>query len=329
MKFLSDLYNVTLKRDYRGIASEGYVRPTVTQFYTCNKPFNLIQSRANITVSPNLGEDIIFSDKIQLSEAGEYTVTTDKEVNVYCKLWGAAGGRYGGVGGYTYGEVLLQPNITYKIWTGGGGLINFSSSIGVEGGFGGGGNCGRTNHASYYRGSGGGLTGLFLTSVIHSNSILIAGGGGGAGHSYGTAGNGGGLTGGTGKNSGNGGGGGAGTQINGGAVGAIHNDTGAIPGSELKGGNAASALTKNFTGGGGGAGYYGGGPGGGNNYAGGYGGGGSSFIHPTLVQNGQTIQLSARGGEVPNNTDLDYINNAGMPTTTNGNDGLFVISIIS
>lgn len=332
MPLLSNLYNVTLKRDYRGVAAKGYVRPTVTQFYTCNKPFYLIQSRANITVRPNIGEDIIFNDKIQLSEAGEYTVTTDKEANVYCKLWGAAGGGFGGVGGYTYGELTLQPDTIYKIWVGGGGRKSYNTSTGMLGGFGGGGLCGRANTTSSpyrHRGSGGGLTGIFISEVVHNNSILIAGAGGGACYGFGRGGNGGGLTGGRGAST-NAGGGYGGTQINGGAKGNnTKYNSGGGPGGRLYGGPAANSLTTRYSGGGGGSGYYGGGPGGSNNYSGAYGGGGSSFIHSTLVQNGQTIQLSARGGDVPNNNDPDYINNAGNYAEYDGNDGLFVISIIS
>lgn len=336
MRLLSELYNVTLKRDYRGITAEGYVRPTVTQFYTCNKPFYLIQSRANITVRPNIGEDIIFNDKIQLSEAGEYTVTTDKEVNVYCKLWGAGGGPLysltnespGGMGGYTYGEILLQPNTMYKIWVGGGGKVNIvDNSIGIEGGFGGGGFCGHSAWSNRWTSSGGGLTGVFLDEVTHTNSILIAGGGGGQS----SGGNGGGLTGGEGrtlnKDPGNGG-----TQTAGGAPGSnSYRGIRGTAGSKLQGGNGAPRITDSYSGGGGGGGYYGGGGGSGNNPQGSQGGGGSGFIHPNLITNGQTVRLNNNGGPVPNNTDPDYINGAGdSPTDAYvGNDGLFVISIIN
>ena len=44
MTLLSEIYDVTLKKDYRGKAAEGWIRPTVAQFFTCNKPFYEVAS---------------------------------------------------------------------------------------------------------------------------------------------------------------------------------------------------------------------------------------------------------------------------------------------
>lgn len=333
IKILSELYNATFKKN-RGVAAQGFIRPTLGQYFMTHKDFSYVITAGHINIIKPDGSNIRFgSGRQQLTEPGEYILTVDKDTVVNCKLWGGAGGgRNGGVGGHTYGEILLLNDTIYKIWVGGPGLICNSNVSGVYGGFGGGGLCGRTNLSTSYVGSGGGLTGLFLNTVDHNNSVLIAGGG--AGGSIESrpvnGGNGGGITGGPGEFNNYKPVGQGGTQYAGGAAGTFsYHNTIPYPGGKLYGGNAVSNITQTYSGGGGGSGYYGGGAGSTNNTSGSAGGGGSSFINGSLVSNGETTRLNAYGGEVTNNNDLDYTNNAGNNSETDGNSGLFVLNILS
>ena len=120
---------------------------------------------------------------------------------------------------------------------------------------------------------GGELTGLFIDSITHANSIIIGGGGGGSTGRPGKGGNGGGLTGQDGGS--RGGAGSGGTQTAGGAGG----------NKGQQGGGADGIALEGF--GSGGDGYYGGGQGRikGAKKAG-PGGGGSGYLHPTLISDG-------------------------------------------
>ena len=120
---------------------------------------------------------------------------------------------------------------------------------------------------------GGELTGLFIDSITHANSIIIGGGGGGSTGRPGKGGNGGGLTGQDGGS--RGGAGGGGTQTAGGGGGNKGQQGGGADGIELEGFGS------------GGDGYYGGGQGRikGAKKAG-PGGGGSGYLHPTLISDG-------------------------------------------
>ena len=225
------------------------------------------------------------------------------------KLWGAGGGsdsinsgQYGAGGGFTQGTVALTPSTTMYLVVGQGG------ALGTYGGS---------------AGSGGGLSGLFTSSVSHANAIIIAGGGGGAGDSN-QGGVGGGLTGGDGANtSSNNNSGKGGTQSAGGARGSANysSSSGILPtdGSALQGGDGGGDAGAGHTytpasyggggrggfepggsqgGGGGGGGYYGGGGGDGNAFGangggGAGGGGGSAYLHPSLVTNGSTTSGSS------------------------------------
>lgn len=276
------------------------------------------------TIVPTInGSTVNYTNgKISLSTAGVYDLTVAASTPIFFKVWGAGGGsssasNSGGRGGYTEGFIQLQAGTTYKVVVGGPGQTG-ANNLGVAGGSpGGGGLCGRTNSSSSWRGSGGGYSGIFVSTETHANSLLIAGGGGGgADPANGGGGNGGGTTGGTGPNPFNGAAGGGGTQTAGGAgpcnlVGCSTYPSGNTAGSALTGGKGATALTTNYSGAGGGGGYYGGGGGSGNNTAGGNGGGGSGYIHPTLVTQGQFIQVASVGGSVPNSSDADYISPAG------------------
>lgn len=148
--------------------------------------------------------------------------------------------------------------------------------------------------------AGGGLSGLFLSSVSFANALVVAGGGGGTNglNSLATTGvppGGGGAAGapnGSNGAQGNWGGrqeGGRGaTQSAGGAIGVGVDTPSTAPGigNQLSGGNGGSVSTSTWTGGGGGgAGYYGGGGGAGGGSSVGAGGGGSSYVKTTVGTN--------------------------------------------
>lgn len=197
--------------------------------------------------------------------------------NLSFEIFGAQGGKTGGLGGKVSGNLSAMPQ-SLTIVVGGVGL----SGSAVAGGFNGG---GRAGTSSALEGSGGGATDLRLGDDL-STRIAVAGGGGGRGAGLGgTGGIGGGLTGGNGK-TGQGGGGGGGTQVAGGTGGARFgtgtNGTAGILGTGGTGGEGTV-----FGGGGGGGGYFGGGGGGSDTdgccYDAGGGGGGSSYTDAAIV----------------------------------------------
>ena len=259
---------------------------------------------------------------IKMNTAGDWTASILETVNVRVKCWGAAGGGYGGTGGFAQGRITMTAGQTYKIRVGGGGKTA-SNSGGYAGGFGGGGLCGQSASSASDRrvGSAGGLTGLFINSVSQGNSRIVAGGGGGGRR----GGGGGGSSGQRGTDTGNGRGGNGGTQ-NAGGVRGINRvnqyNIGSTNGSALTGGRGASGTSRNYSGGGGGGGYWGGGGGSGNNYQGGSGGGGSGYLSGTSIvfadrvnQVGSQAYNTTRNA--PYHTDVDYINNAGRSTSYN------------
>ncbi len=178
------------------------------------------------------------------------------------EVWGARGSDerydlhgYGGKGGYSSGNVVLEKNQIIYVVVGG-------YSGGSSGGYNGG---GRSSHASYVNGGGGGgathiakvtgtLSSIGYDEFVTNNKGYIVAGGAGGGSEYGSSANnggyGGGTTGGAGGGSGScGGGGTGGTQTSGYAFG----QGGRSSGGGLYGGNN----TKDG-GGGGGSGYIGG-----------------------------------------------------------------------
>ena len=261
-------------------------------------------------------------------------------------MWGAAGGTgyeysgggggsrgfsSGGAGGYTSGTISTSPSTVYKIIVGQGGYGQ--DVVGTTGtAFGGG---GRGNVTSHYGagGTGGGLSGIFLNSFTHANSVLIAGGGAGGetaspdGNNI--AGNGGGLTGNDGglHNAGGhlaNGNGKGGTQSAGGGAGASDTLT-PTSGSALQGGTGAHMI------GGGGGGYYGGGGGGHTSSSGSSGsGGGSGYIGHNSVSNGVTT-ASANGTltgthNPPETSSIYYSAGIGVGATqADGGNGKVVI----
>jgi hypothetical protein len=236
-----------------------------------------------------------------------YTPSGKSKMDVV--MWGAGGaagydysssggaGRHnvtGGAGGFTSGTVAITGTPTYKLVVGGRGeatdVVNGNGNYA----YGGGGRARVSSHAGI-GGGGGGYSGLFLTSVAHGNSVLIAGGGAGANggispQNVDYAGNGGGSSGQDGglNSDGNhtaGGNGKGGTQSAGGVKG--NHGSGyaneATDGSALQGGNSAHMS------GAAGGGYYGGGGGSHTGSAGGSGsGGGSGYIGHSSVSNGVT-----------------------------------------
>jgi hypothetical protein len=178
-------------------------------------------------------------------------------------------------------------------------------------------------------GGGGGLCGVFLSSVTFANALVIAGSGGGAGAQ------------GTGQGRGGGGGdqngdgdtnyrGMKGTTSGGGAASVIKGNGGEAsnPGSALTGGRGdRDSYGINRSGGGGGAGYYGGGGG----YQGG-GGGGASFINGNALSSSITTGTTAESNRTtalpaPNNSDTYYTGTIGEGGVyyNNGGHGRIVI----
>jgi len=245
---------------------------------------------------------------------------------------GARTANTGGAGGFTTGTVSTSAGTVYKLVVGQGGTATdvtagFTASV-----YGGGGR-GRVHTHAGVGGGGGGLSGIFLNSFTHANSVLIAGGGGGSpgGNDGGftASGNGGGSTGQDGAlnanvNHNSTGYGKGGTQSAGGAAGggdAYSNQ----PGSALQGGDGG------HMGGGGGGGYYGGGAGGHTNGNGSSGsGGGSGYIGHSSVSNGTTTaetHTNAQGTKYPPQTSsVYYATGIGRGNqASNGGNGRIVI----
>ena len=243
----------------------------------------------------------------------------------------------GGAGGFTSGTIAITGSPTFKIMVGGGGTATDVNGYSGSASYGYGGR-GRVQGHHGVGGGGGGLSGIFLTSVSHSNAILIAGGGAGAvGEGTGSndySGNGGGSTGqdgGLNDSSGHlaDGNGKGGTQSAGGSGGAASSSYTVSAGSALSG---ADGL---HMGGGGGGGYYGGGAGGHtSNYGSSGSGGGSGYIggHASAsVTNGVTTaetHTNYSGSKTPPQTShSSYSSGIGRGNEgANGGNGLIVIT---
>ncbi len=219
------------------------------------------------------------------------------------KMWGPGGGggayssqQTAGAGGFTSGTILTTPGEQFLLIVGGGGLgVTGASGIGGLGGYGNGGTGSRGDASG---GGGGGYSGIFTSSILQSNAILIAGGGGGS-SGYRTGGGGGGQSGGNASV-----GGAGGTQTAGGG--------GGVTGGRLFGANGfgdrlVSTVNDDA---GGGSGYWGGGASSGDGAGG---GGGSGFIHSSLLRviNSGTLQGNGGGTNIratpPMNSDIDYL----------------------
>ena len=305
------------------MTDEGHLRP----FYDTSR---IRESAFEVTpvirITPVGGSptDYDLTNGSQSLGLGEYTIQLVGSATgvrtVQFTMWGAGGGGgsrtagIGGAGGYTAGGYELLVGDILHICVGGGG--DPRSNAGVTAGECGGA-LGGMNAGVEYGGCGGGYTGIFRNSMVQSNAILIAGGGGGAGADQ--------IGGAGGASNGQIGqlfdqrGGGGGSQTAGGFAGF----TDAVDGSSLQGGTAGMLL--GYPGGGGGGGYYGGGGGGSGDTNGHGGGGGSSFVDQTRVIAGSTL-----GGtdEVPgNNADPNRgVAGNGGNANASGTDGKFIIT---
>jgi len=220
-----------------------------------------------------------------------YTLKSSGDFVTSILMFGAGGGKSdvreisGSKGGVSGGTFTFVKDQEYRLVVGTAGRT-------PGGGFPGGGTGGGTAGNGDGRGGGGGYSGLFLGTITHANSIMIAGGGGGSTGDPGFGGDGGGTVGQTAFQTFAGRSGGGGTQTAGG-VGKGGNESG----SELQGGSATNA-------GAGGGGYYGGGGGDpGSTISDGAGGGGSGYIHPTLITDGFTLQREDDLAKYPGGTE--------------------------
>jgi len=287
-----------------------------------------------------IGDELIdVGQTMILNKFGEYWLLPKSNFTADLKMWGAAGSTasdgvvgagddydgghtYSGFGGYTYARMDFTAGQYYTIIVGQGGAFGTGNgnSHGPPGGFGGGGNAGRANNGGmqHGRGSGGGLTGIFLgkefanVNDAHAAALLIAGGGGGGFGQVGGGGSAGGLEGTRGYAASSTLGGYGGTQSAGGATSGGGYGAGTAGGKLLGGSRGRTSV---HTPGGGGGGYYGGGTGNRNNYAGGPGGGGSGYIKSdaSITNSGMNTALAYNvDGPSPGRDEPEWGDNAGV-----------------
>ena len=199
--------------------------------------------------------------------------------NFSFEVFGAQGGKNGGLGGKVTGAFTQVPTMFY-VAVGSAGKSGNSAA----GGFNGGGSAGS---GSYVEGSGGGASDIRTGPGIESRIVVAGGGGGnGAGNTL-QAGAGGSLVAASGQD-GQAEAGGGGSQVAGGSGGLANGSgTSGTSGALFVGGSGGSSTL--YGGGGGGGGYYGGGGGGSDSNdccldAGG-GGGGSSYANSMFTTN--------------------------------------------
>lgn len=236
-----------------------------------------------VPIGPSFQNTIVFS----YTGAQQSWTIPAGVTKISVELLGAqGGGTNAGKGGKVTAQLTVTPGATLQVVVGG----QPSSATAVYGG----GAIGGTNNASTSRNgfAGGGLAGLYLTSVSQANVLAIAGGGGGNegvnNHLGGDAGAPNGTNGGQGNYSGKQEGGRGATQSAGGAAGQGFDSQVIAPlaGTALLGGRGATIGTATWqAGGGGGAGYFGGGGGAGGGASAGAGGGGASFVNATAGTN--------------------------------------------
>jgi len=264
---------------------------------------------ADFIITPSVGGvsnwKFSVNGSLSIQSAGEYTINwLYSNISKVVKMWGG-GGRpnsagstswgQGAGGGAAVGTVSFVSGSTYILRVGGAGATGTAPANAYGAGNGGG------VFSVGSAGSGGGYTGIFLSSVTQGNAVLMAGGGGGGASDRGD---------GLGGRAGTAGGGttgqisgdlnaGSGTQSAGGARGGGAGGAG----SALQGGNGAGG------GAGGGGGYYGGG-GGGTHGDGGYGGGGGSgYTNPSIVTS--ATLYTGNNATAGNSSDAERPANAG------------------
>ena len=294
-----------------------------------------------------------FSDSYSSTGADQSVTIPVGAKKLTVKAWGSGGGggrtygtpaviNQGGPGGFSEAEFDVSDlsstgATTLVVVVGEGGLKHSSGASGAAGVYYNGGGAPDAPTALSQGASGGGLVGLFDTSISQANALIISGSGGGASVSNGNNNSGavsyGGI-GGThtlaasaGSDSNQNGtvfGGGAGTQVSGGVGGGGFNA--GSPGFVLSGGDSNKSGFDQ-SGGGGGAGYFGGGGSGSTGTSDAAGGGGSGFIAGigTII----TESVGVFGTlDAPNNSDPDYVAGVGEggDVESDGGDGLIVIS---
>jgi hypothetical protein len=284
---------------------------------TADRQFSIVITNAVVTTFSYTGSDQTFTVPSGVSSFTAYMWGAGGAAG-YNYSGGGGGGRHnvtGGSGGFTTGTVATSAGTVYKLVVGGRGeatdVVNGNGNYA----YGGGGRSRVSSHAGI-GGGGGGYSGIFLTSVAHGNSVLIAGGGAGAnggidpqnvdysGNGGGASGQDGGLNSVAGHTAG--GNGKGGTQSAGGVKG--NHGSGyaneATDGSALQGGNSAHMS------GAAGGGYYGGGGGSHTGSNGGSGsGGGSGYIGHSSVSNGTTTgstHTNMTGDKLPPQTSHTY-----------------------
>ncbi len=201
-------------------------------------------------------------------------------------LYGAQGGRSGGLGGRVTGTFVTMPT-ELLIYVGGAGAVGNNAAGGFNGG-------GQAGAGAGDEGSGGGATDI-RTTVNPADRIVVAAGGGGSGGLNGATGGAGGTAQGNQGNSGQGQGGFGGSTTAPGNGGYPNGGTWGAAGIGAVGGTGGSSYQSG--GGGGGGGYFGGGGGGADidpcctNGAGG--GGGSSWNNTTLT----ALSINTKGNQ--------------------------------
>jgi hypothetical protein len=257
-----------------------------------------VQPNPSITTSRNVWLDANYPIngnfnlvKFDYTGSEQSWVCPDGITSIWVLAAGANGGtgdggsgRPGGNGAVIYTKVNVVAGTTYKVVVGGDPGTSQTAVYGYAGDGG---------TATDIGAAGGGLTGMFVSSVTSANAVVVAGGGGGGGGhpTVSDGGDAGALNTGAGSRGQSSGSypnvpGFGGTQSGAGNAGTPLDTNSVNPtnGNDISGGNGGSSATTNFNGGGGGgAGYYGGGGGAAGGDATGGGGGGASYSNSTVI----------------------------------------------
>lgn len=246
-------------------------------------------SKAQVTGTPYVVPVNAFQTVLNFNftAAQQSWIVPSGVTRISVELLGAqGGGTNAGRGGRVTAQLTVTPGSTLILVVGG----QPTNANAVYGGGGVGGSNGATTTRNGF--AGGGLAGIYLSSISQANALAIAGGGGGNsglnGQIGGEAGAPNGSNGGQGNFAGRQEGGRGGTQSAGGSIGVGVDPQTVAPlaGTALNGGRGGSVNSSTWTAaGGGGAGYFGGGGGAGGGSSVGAGGGGSSFVNTTLGSN--------------------------------------------
>uniref|UniRef100_UPI0020422BFD glycine rich domain-containing protein n=1 Tax=Odoribacter lunatus TaxID=2941335 RepID=UPI0020422BFD len=267
----------------------------------------------NVTVSSDKCPGQEWTKRLEVRRefayTGSYQSITLAPGKYKMECYGAEGGQsrsngtlkgYGGLGGYSCGNLQLASPTTFYIYIGGRGGDGTKSKTGGTGGWNGGGN-GGTDEGDDTGGGGGGASDIRLVAGNLYSRIMVAGGGGGARE----AGNGGGVNGGNPASV-------ATTYVRATQTGY----TFGVGGNGLHGGN------NNYGGGGGGGGYYG--PSTNKKSSGG--GGGSGFVSGMSGCNAITGDGNLTPTGQPNHYSGFVFQNASMSSGVQSGNGKVRIS---